>query len=135
MNAEAIAYNTPPSFIQRCDGSVTRSHGESAVVLTVKTADCVPVFLFDRSGGASGREVGAEVAELFPAAVERRGGATYLHAAGIPEPNISTADVCTWERDDLCYTSRSLSCRTMAARRRSCVHRQQAGPCARWREQ
>lgn len=158
VNAEAIADNTPGSFVQRCDGLVTALHGESAVVLTAKTADCDPVFLFDRSTCASGLvhcgwrglrdgvlsgalrsmfesyscrapqlllhmgpficaqhyEVGAEVAELFPAAVERRGGATYLdlgrivsdqaRAAGIPEANISTADVCTWERDDLRYS-------------------------------
>ena len=61
-------------------------------------------------------EAGAEVAELLPAAVERRGGATYLDmgrivsdqalAAGVPAANISTADVCTCERDDLGYSYR-----------------------------
>lgn len=160
VNARAIADNAPDTFVQRCDELVTGLHGESAVVLTVKTPDCVPVFLFDRSTLASGLvhcgwrglrdgvlpatlrimfesyscrasqilvhigpficaehyPVGPEVAELFPVAIERREGATYLDmgrivsdqacAAGIPKENISEASVCTWERDDLCYSYR-----------------------------
>lgn len=160
VNAKAIADNAPDTFIQRCDGLVTDLHGDSAVVLTVKTADCVPVFLFDRLTYASGLvhcgwrglrdgvltialrsmfenyacrasqvlvhmgpfvcaehyEVGDEVAGLFPAAVERRRSAMYLdmgrivsdqaRAADIPEKNITASGVCTWERDDLCYSYR-----------------------------
>lgn len=50
VNAEAIPSG---SFVQRCDGLVTGLHA-SPRVLTVKTADGVPVLLFDRSTCASG---------------------------------------------------------------------------------
>lgn len=43
----AVRAHSSSTFIPTCDGLVTSLHGESRVVLTVKTADCVPVFLFD----------------------------------------------------------------------------------------
>lgn len=42
------------SFLQGCDGLVTSLSGDRAVILTAKTADCLPVFLFNRASGASG---------------------------------------------------------------------------------
>ncbi len=42
------------SFVQNCDGLVTPLSGDNAVMLTVKTADCLPVFLFDKASRASG---------------------------------------------------------------------------------
>lgn len=43
----AVQSHCSRTFIPACDGLVTSLHGESRVVLTVTTADCVPVFLFD----------------------------------------------------------------------------------------
>ena len=160
VDGEAIAANAPGTFVQECDGLVTGLHGEAAVVLTVKTADCIPAFLFDPSTRASclvhcgwrglrdgilrsaveslvgayacsptrlllhmgpficpnHYEVGPEVAELFPFAVERRADGVLLDlgrilseqalAAGIPAVNISSAGLCTCERGDLCFSYR-----------------------------
>ena len=40
-------------FVQGCDGAFTSLQGAKRVVLTVKTADCLPVFLFDPKTKAS----------------------------------------------------------------------------------
>ena len=49
-----IDLNAPGTFLQQCDGLITDLSGKASVVLTVKTADCIPVFLFDCSTRASG---------------------------------------------------------------------------------
>jgi polyphenol oxidase len=54
VDHETPLANPPGHFIPRCDGLITGLCGESSVVLTVKTADCVPVFVFDSHTRSSG---------------------------------------------------------------------------------
>lgn len=50
---EALSHRSD-SFVPECDGLITGLFGEESVVLTVKTADCLPIFLFDPATKASG---------------------------------------------------------------------------------
>jgi polyphenol oxidase len=54
VDASALSNNDSTKFVQNCDGLITRIHEEPDVVLTVKTADCVPLFLFDPRTRARG---------------------------------------------------------------------------------
>ena len=49
-----VRKHSSEQFVPACDGLVTPLHGTDRVTLTVKTADCVPVFLFDCHTRASG---------------------------------------------------------------------------------
>ena len=85
IDAEAVRKTRNNSFIQDCDGLVTGLHGESSIVLTVKTADCAPIFLFDPVSLASGI-VHCGWRGLHP-------GLSCTHSAGSSELNADPASI------------------------------------------